>query len=670
MPDSATPCPVSESAPPEWAGSGAPRLGRYRLGPLLGRGGLGEVHEAWDTLLGRRIAVKTLSLPGAGSILRFMQEARLQARVSHPNVCRIYDLDASTKAPFIAMQLVRGPNLTQAAPGLTLAEAVEIMAAVALAINSAHRLNLIHRDLKPSNILLEPDGAGGWATYVADFGLAKDLSDQGLTRADAALGTPEYMAPEQKRGEAVGPAADIYSLGVTLEVVLGAVCGASAEPLPRKLRTIIDRCREERPQDRYHSAGELAEDLRRFLDLEPLLAERGQWRRQGLRWLRRHPTWSACLALTLLLGTGSGIWSGHLAARGRRQAALAQRFAMDARDVEHRMRVEHLMPPHDLGPALAHMRERLLQLERDMARLGPEAQGPGRLAMGRGYCHLGEPDRAREVLERAWAQGYRTPETACALARAACASYFTLVSREDMADRDDALAAAKARLRKEARTYFDLSAGQAWEPASLAEARVLYVEDRFGEALDRARQAFREHPWLYEAKVEEAYALSALGYARQHQGERAAALSLYMEASLASRQARSIGHSDDNCYFSDLEWRLYWVECPGLGGRERMAQLAEAEGLADRALGIRPDRPRALLAKTYVIVRRAALLAEAGQDPEAELRRAERLLAPAFEAPSLRALAAVKRAQIEEVRAAFRDRKDPGYKRRTFQIRL
>jgi tetratricopeptide (TPR) repeat protein len=286
--------------------------------------------------------------------------------------------------------------------------------------------------------------------------------------------------------------------------------------------------------------------------------------------------------------------------------------------------------------------------------------------MGRGHGQLGDPDRALGVLQAAWAGGYRTPEMASAIARAACDSYFALVSREDTADRDAALDAAKARWRRTARTYFDLSAGQAWEAAALAEARILYVEDRFQEALDRARQAFREHPWLYEAKVEEAYALSALGYARQRQGDRGAALSLYMEASVASRQARSIGRSDDNCWFSDIEWRLYWVEDPALPQAERLAQLAEAERLADQALAIRPDRPRALLAKTYVIVRRAALLAQAGRDPEAELRRAERLLAPAGEAPSLRPLAALKREQIEQVRAGFR----MGHKRRSFLIRL
>jgi serine/threonine-protein kinase len=645
---------------PAWAEPGAPTLGRYWLGPRLGRGGIGEVYEAWDTLLRRRIAVKTLTVPLAASILRFMQEAQLQARVTHPNVCRIYDLDASMAAPFIAMQLVRGPNLMQAAPFLTLHEAVEILAVVAQAIHAAHRLQLIHRDIKPFNILLEPDGAGGWATYVADFGLAKDLTGPDQTGADSAMGTPEYMAPEQKRGEA-GPATDVFALGVTLEVVLGAArnggsaChAATAVPwaLPGKLRLIIGRCREPRPQDRYHSAGELAEDLRRFLDGEPLLAERDQWRRLGMRWLRRHPTWSVSLALTLLLGTGFGAWSARLRAMANRQTALAHRFAMDVRDMENHMRVERLIPIHDLRPTLAHMRERLERIQSDMASLGPEARGPGSLALGRGYCSLGDLDQAQAVLERAW-PSYRTPEMASALSRLACEGYFILVAREDTADRDEALDAAKSKCRTDARVFFDLSAGQTWEPAPLGEARVLYVEGRFAEALAKARQAFKDNPWLYEAKVEEAYALSALGAERQRQGDRRGALSLYMEASVAAQLARTIGHSDDNCYFSDLEWRLYWVENQELGLAQRLAHLAEAERLANQVLVIRPDKPRALLAMSYVMLCRAELLGEAGQDPEAELKRAERFLAPAGEVAALREVAALKRRQIEAVRARF-----------------
>jgi serine/threonine-protein kinase len=194
---------------------------------------MGEVFGAWDTLLDRPVAVKTLNAPNPNAIIRFMKEAQLQARVSHPNVCRIFDVDISDNVPFIAMQWVKGPSLSVAAPELRLEEAVEIIASVALAMHAAHRVNLIHRDLKPSNILLEKSPAGAWIPYVADFGLAKDLEEEGMTLGSGVLGTPRYMAPEQFRGQGglIGPRTDVYALGATLRAILdvtvesGRCCG-------------------------------------------------------------------------------------------------------------------------------------------------------------------------------------------------------------------------------------------------------------------------------------------------------------------------------------------------------------------------------------------------------------------------------------------------------------
>jgi serine/threonine-protein kinase len=634
---------------------------------------MGEVFEAWDTLLNRRVALKTLSVPYPAAILRFMQEAQLQARVSHPNVCRIYDVDASGEVPVIAMQLVEGPNLHQAAPGLTVAELVEILAAVALAIHSAHRLNLIHRDLKPSNILLEPDDMGGWSTYVADFGLAKDLAGEALTEAHNVMGTPEYMPPELRSGApgAVGPAADVFALGVTLQAVLelalgdgasgGAVAAArnprSGRGVPRRLRIVIDRCLEERPQDRYHSAGELAEDLRRFLDGEPLLAERGQRRRQVLRFFRRRPTLTVALGLTLALGSGFLGWGRQRSARDQRQAALAQRFMLDARDLENRMRVERLVPAHDLRPALAELRRGLDRIRAEMAGMGPEAQGPGSLALGRGYCVLGDLEPALAVLNKAWKEGYRTPEAAYALSRVACEAYFLLVERAEMEDLELDLDNLRAVHGREARSYFDRSAGQTWEPTDLGEARILYLEGHYERAAAHARIAFRGNPWLYEAKIEEAYALTALGQARQARGDLDGALGFYREAHLAAELARSIGHSDDHSYLADMEWRLHWLQNPRLDPRERLALLDEAERLADQVGLLRPGSRRALYSKAYVLLCKARDLAGQGRDPEPELQRVERLIYPIGEEPGFERMAALKRRQVEQVRQGFRSRR-------------
>jgi len=568
--------------------------------------------------------------------------------------------------PVIAMQLVEGPNLLQAAPGLGIEEVVEILGAVAMAINSAHRLNLIHRDLKPSNILLESDGMGGWTSYVADFGLAKDLAAEGGAETQGVMGTPEYLPPEVRLGQgaAVGPASDIYALGVTLQTVLG-LCGglrpAGAEAatpgepapwaeLPPKLRIIIARCLEERPQDRYHSAGELAEDLRRFLDGEGLLAERMDWGRDLRRFIRRHPTWTASLGLTLVLGGGFLGWSSRAAARNHRQAVLAQRFTLEARDIENRMRLERVIPAHDLLPAIAESHRGLERIRAEMARLGPVAQGPGNLALGRGYCALGDLDQARVVLEAAWQGGYRTPDVAYALAKVACFSCFMLMDRAEMVDLEEPLESAMATHLQDARTYSALSQGQTWEPVGLGEARLLFLEGEFAQAVKLARATFLQNPWLYEAKVEEAFALAYLGAARQQQGDFRGAGSLYQEASLAARQARTIGQSASSAYLADLELRFRWLQNPRLSYAERLTQLDQAEWLSDQLLLLRPDSPRALCSKAFVLIRRAATHAGHGLSPEPELRRAEHLLAPAADRPDFRRMVALKRQQILEVR--------------------
>jgi tetratricopeptide (TPR) repeat protein len=210
--------------------------------------------------------------------------------------------------------------------------------------------------------------------------------------------------------------------------------------------------------------------------------------------------------------------------------------------------------------------------------------------------------------------------------------------------------AAMAQNLKDARHYFGLAGGQTWEPEGLGEARVLYLEKRFTQAVEQAQAAFRRNPWLFEAKVEEAFNLAALGAARQEQGDLKAARSLYQEASLAAQLARTIGQSGSTCYLADMEWRFRWLQNPDLTDAERLAQLDAAEELADHMLKLQPDGPRALCSKAFVLIRRAATRADQGLSPEPGLQRAERLLAPAADRPECRRMVAEKQRQIQQVR--------------------
>jgi tetratricopeptide (TPR) repeat protein len=268
--------------------------GRYRIEGFLGQGAMGEVYEAEDLELGGRIAVKILSRGIAGDervLRRFKQEIQLARRVTHPNVCRIYDLVYHTEPPgaeaqaFLTMELLRGRTLEDrlAQRGrMTVAEALPLVRQIAAALGAAHAAGVVHRDLKSANVFLE-DSPAGTRAVVNDFGLAWGFGQAGssptLTADGELVGSPAYMAPEQVRGETATPATDVYALGVVLyEMVTGELpfVGKSAfytalkklqelPPSPRRRvanldpawEAVILRCLEREPADRFAGVEEV-----------------------------------------------------------------------------------------------------------------------------------------------------------------------------------------------------------------------------------------------------------------------------------------------------------------------------------------------------------------------------------------------------------------------------
>ena len=207
---------------------------RYRLGERLAGGGMGSVYRAVDESLGRPVAVKVLRRELADEpafLERFRREARAAAGLSHPGVAGVYDYGELGGSAFIVMELVEGETLAEriAARGrLPWSEAFALGEQVARALAAAHAHRLVHRDVKPGNILIGP----GERAKVTDFGIAKAASSATLTRTGMVLGSANYVAPEQAKGEDVGPAADQYSLGCVLyEAVCGRTPYAGANPV-------------------------------------------------------------------------------------------------------------------------------------------------------------------------------------------------------------------------------------------------------------------------------------------------------------------------------------------------------------------------------------------------------------------------------------------------------
>jgi WD40 repeat protein len=325
------------------------RVGDYELLREVGRGGMGVVFQARHTRLGRIVALKMIlggPLAASEDLHRFDTEVAAAANLQHPGIVALYEIGTHSQQPYFSMEFISGSSLAQrlALGPMANRRAAAYMEAVARAVHHAHQRGIIHRDLKPANILLDDHDQ----PKVTDFGLAKSMmTDSGQTRTGAVLGTPSYMAPEQAAGQrAVGPACDIWSLGAILYELLtgrppfrGETAMATLQqvadkdPVPPRLydpainphlETICLKCLEKEPARRYATAEALADDLRRYLDEEPIHARRASALGRTLKWCQRQPALAALIAVTAIAVGGLMVFLFMAQADERRLRAEAE----------------------------------------------------------------------------------------------------------------------------------------------------------------------------------------------------------------------------------------------------------------------------------------------------------------------------------------------------------
>ena len=310
------------------------RLGRFELIEAVGVGAFGTVYKARDPKLDRVVAIK---VPRSGSLAteedrdRFLREARSVAQLRHPGIVPVHEVGEHEEAPYLVSEFVQGVTLSDllTARRRPPREAARLVAEVADALQYAHERGVVHRDVKPSNVMLDDVGR----PHLMDFGLAKrDAGEVTMTIEGQVLGTPAYMSPEQARGEAhkVDGRSDVYSLGVILyelltgelpfrgsqRMLLHQVLHDEPKPprrlndrIPRDLETICLKAMAKEPARRYATAGEFAEDLRRYDAGKPIRARRVGGAERAWRWCRRNPVvaglsaafWLASIASVALL---------------------------------------------------------------------------------------------------------------------------------------------------------------------------------------------------------------------------------------------------------------------------------------------------------------------------------------------------------------------------------
>jgi serine/threonine-protein kinase len=597
---------------------------KYKHLKLIGVGGMGRVFRGVDPKLGRTVALKfVINTKDQDLVERFIREARLQAKLEHAHICKIYEIGEYLNRPYISMQYIKGISLDEAKEELSIEQKLKIIKEISEALHAAHKQGLIHRDIKPSNILIEKSEEYAWWPYILDFGLAREIGEAGTTAAGAILGTPSYMSPEQAKGKInlLDRRSDVYSVGATLyelltgvppfksknyfEIVMKITDEKPIEPrkindsIPEDVEIIVLKCLEKDPRDRYQSAKALAEDIALYLDGEPINARSSKLYRFK-KLIKKHKLKVVLLSIAIVLVMSSiGIGIYTIWFTSQREAA-EMLFGQEIKEIEKVWHYSSTLPIHNNQAAKILIEMRIQSLEEKLKTSSTPAKGPAYYSIGRGYLTLQDYEKAKLYLEKAWQSDYKTADTAYSLGYAKGELYQYLREQlkfiPDKQTQDKQLGELKKLYRDSAVEYLTIGS-QVSSDKIYIEALIAFYLDEYEKALEKANQAFQVSPWLYDAKKLESKIYKEIGAKSLRAGDYEKAMKEFELAKKAYQQALDIGRSDGSLYELEADRNINLMTALFEKSKSLEEIAKEAIKACDQALIVNPESKKAYINK-------------------------------------------------------------------------
>ncbi len=554
-------------------------LDKYSIIRKLADGGMGEVYLARrsDGQFEKTVALKILSrgLITDSSVQRFTRERQILATLRHPNIAPLLDAGVTEEnRPWFVLDYVQGERIDTYCTqhGLSHGEIVALCLKICQALAHAHAQGIIHRDIKPANILVDTRD-GVHRPMVLDFGIAAFQDEQAMTRTGQVIGTPGYMSPEQTRGQTAGldRRSDVFSMGVILYKLLNASHPFSAESitevnfkvlndeppaLPRAkvnpdLAAIVYKALQKDPARRYQSMDELSDDLRRFMGGEAVLARRvSTLHRARLKW-RRHPVIGLLsMALLLVLG-GSAVLFVQQNLRAKKHTETVQKYAFISKEIERKVREQHMLPAHNMQQAYADIEHALQNMSAELDPNDAFNNGPVYATVGQAYVWMNQPAASLQAFKDYAASGFSDPQIEIQYALALAQMW----AQENGKNKEIGTAEERAKHEAWINQSFLLPAQEklknnlhSGNNGIYLQAHLAYLSGEYADTMRLAEKAFAQDATLYEALQLAGKAALRTGLNLATQGEADGALNAYAQASDYLQSGLQIARSDFTVY--------------------------------------------------------------------------------------------------------------------------